>query len=413
MITKNRPRKERGQALVIIALALIGLAGVAGLVVDGGKLFLDRRNAQNAADSAALAAALSRVRGGQNMVTTAFTSAAENGYDNNGTTNTVEVYSPPISGTNAGNIEYIQIIITSHVKTTFARIVGWTELTNRVEAVSRTKIPEVRQILNGYALVSLAPESDCNNEKAFWIHGKASLDITGGGVFVNSGNQQCAFIQQGNGSIRINDNNRITVMGAASIQKAQLLTPGVSVGGIPISYPPPFFMPKISCEDQEAQISEDGTTMSPGSWEKDFPPEGVTFLKPGVYCLNKGMTINSSLEGHDVVFRVESGDVHFDGNAKIDLDAPDEGETAGLLIYLPLDNNSNVVLNGGADSQITGTILAPASTIAIKGNSSPSGFHSQIIGYRIDVDGSSNVVIVYNDEQNFNAVTMPEIQLTE
>ena len=202
-------------------------------------------------------------------------------------------------------------------------------------------------------------------------------------------------------------------MGAASIQKAQLLNPGVSVGGIPISYPPPFFMPKIGCDDQMAEVSEDGTTMSPGSWDEDFPPEGVTFLKPGVYCLNKGMSINSSLEGHDVVFRVESGDVHFDGNAKIDLDAPDEGETSGLLIYLPLDNNSKVTLNGGADSQITGTILAPASTIVIKGNSSPAGFHSQIIGYRIDVDGSSKVVIVYDDAQNFNAVTMPEIQLTE
>src|SRR5512141_3224323 len=51
---------ERGQALVLIALAAIGLFGVTGLVIDGGAKFSDRRHAQNAADTAALAAALAK-----------------------------------------------------------------------------------------------------------------------------------------------------------------------------------------------------------------------------------------------------------------------------------------------------------------------------------------------------------------
>ena len=41
------------------------------------------------------------------------------------------------------------------------------------------------------------------------------------------------------------------------------------------------------------------------------------------------------------------------------------------------------------------------------------GFHSQIIGYTVEADGNSNVVIVYNDEQNYDAMTMPELQLSE
>ncbi len=61
MSLRYRGKKtERGQALIMIALAMVGLAGMVGLVVDGGNAFLDRRNAQNAADSAALAAALTR-----------------------------------------------------------------------------------------------------------------------------------------------------------------------------------------------------------------------------------------------------------------------------------------------------------------------------------------------------------------
>jgi hypothetical protein len=404
--------KERGQALIVVVLAIVGLAGMVGLVVDGGNAFLDRRNAQNAADSAALAAALVRIRGGNSLAGAAFDAAKQNGYDNNGTTNIVEVHHPPADGPNEGDVEYIQVIIVSHVKTYIAGVVGFDQLTNRVEAVARTKTPEVRQILDGQAIISLAPKSDCNNFKSFWVHGEATLDITGGGVFVNSNSDQCAFIQQGSGSIRIRDNHMINIVGAAMIQKPQLLTPGVSVGAIPISYPPPFFMPKVGCPD-EAVVSEDGTSMSAGSWSDIFPPPGVTHLEGGAYCLDDGIDITSDIEGHNVVLRVNDGDVHFSGSANIILDAPNSGDHAGLLLYLPMDNNAKVVLNGGANSDISGTILAPSSEIHINGNDSASGFRSQIIGYRIDVNGNANIVIKYNDEQNYNTLTMPEVQLSE
>ena len=56
----SKPSKERGQALILIALAAIGLVGIAGLAIDGSAKFSDRRHAQNAADSAALAGALAK-----------------------------------------------------------------------------------------------------------------------------------------------------------------------------------------------------------------------------------------------------------------------------------------------------------------------------------------------------------------
>jgi hypothetical protein len=31
----------------------------------------------------------------------------------------------------------------------------------------------------------------------------------------------------------------------------------------------------------------------------------------------------------------------------------------------------------------------------------------------VEADGNSNVVIVYNDEQNYDSMTMPELQLSE
>ena len=61
---KQPHRHERGQVLVIAVLALVGLIGITGLAIDGSAAYTDRRRAQNAADSAALAAALAHVRGG-------------------------------------------------------------------------------------------------------------------------------------------------------------------------------------------------------------------------------------------------------------------------------------------------------------------------------------------------------------
>lgn len=412
----HKPTRERGQALIVIAIALVLLVAILGLVIDGGNAFLDRRSAQNAADSAALAAALTRIRGQSDWVAAALTSAKDNGYSNDGQRSVVEVYSPPSSGPFVGNVEYIQVVITSHVNTYFAKVIGQSQITNMVQATARSKPSEVREMLHGMALVSLTPTSNCGNTKAFWIHGNGMLDISGGGVFVNSNNQNCALIQQGNGSVHLQDANQIvTVVGGASILKPQLMIPGVTVGGSPYNYPPPFFMPTVDCGDQKAEINPDGTSMTPGTWKDKFPPDGVTTLESGTYCLNAGFEVNGNqtLEGHGVTFLVADGKVQFGGGANLILDAPTTGDNKGLLIYVPMASGAKVVLNGGPESAMVGTILAPASDIVINGNSSSSGFHSQIVGYRIEVDSSGTIVIIYDSSQNYSATTMPEVQLSQ
>ena len=405
----KKNKQETGQALIIVALALVGIIAITGLVVDGGNVFLDRRNAQNAADSAALASALERIRGGSDWVVAALESAAENGYNNDGETNSVQVYSPPIDGPLAGNTEYIQIVISSNVNTYFLRILGTSQINNTVEATSRTKSAEEKELVSGTALVSLAPDSNCSNRRAFWLHGNAMLDVTGGGVFINSNNQSCAFTQNGNSSMQVKGGHSIRIVGGATIEKPQLLNPSVTIGVGAVAYPP-FFMPTVAC-DEEAVINEDGISMSPGEWEGEFPPQGVTTLDPGAYCLNDGLNITGALSGSEVTLYIQNGDVQINPAASVQLSAPTSDENAGLLLFLPLENDNDVSLNIGQQSQFTGTILAPSSNISIKGTSSSYGFHSQIIGYTLEING--NIVIVYNIEENLKSLTMPEVQLTE
>jgi hypothetical protein len=220
------------------------------------------------------------------------------------------------------------------------------------------------------------------------------------------------LIQEANGSIRIRDGHPISIVGGARIQKPQLLTPyPPSTGRTALPYPPPFMQPKIGCS-KEAEISETGYSMSAGSWDGDFPPPDVHELGKGTYCVDNFIVDGRQLSGSNVTF-VVSGELYWGGTSTLQLSAPKNGEFAGLLVYLPIDNHSKVVLNASEGSSIKGTILAPGATININGNDSKSGFHSQIIGYRIEAKGNSNVVIKYTDEQNYDAITMPEVELTE
>jgi Flp pilus assembly protein TadG len=89
---------ERGQLLVIFALALVALIGVVGLIIDGGDTALQRRDQQNVADAAAMAAGYAHVNG-QDEAVAARTVASANGYtdDVGGTVITVTVGSAAIT----------------------------------------------------------------------------------------------------------------------------------------------------------------------------------------------------------------------------------------------------------------------------------------------------------------------------
>lgn len=408
---------ERGQAIIIIVLSIVGIIGVSSLAIDGGNALVDRRKTETAASAAALAGAVSRIKGG-NWRAAALAAARMNGYDNNGTSNTVELNTPPLSGPNAGNSEYIEVIVTSHLATFFGTVIGVPEVTSVANVVSRTKPASYGEMFDGYALVSLAPHSACDKPRSFWIHTEATISLTGGGIFVNSDNTKCAFIQMGSGSIRVQDNSPVTVVGGADIQKPKLISPGeVQTGAVPISYPPAFQMPKVGCGSKLAEVDLINGSMTAGNWEGpgDFPPEGVFDLHGGIYCITGNVVLSggSRLVGNGVMLLIEDGEVRISGDAEVQLTAPTNGNAAGLLIYMPLDNHSRLAINGNGNSSYRGTILAPSADIRLNGPESKYGLHSQIIGYYIEVDGQNNIVIKYKDEDNYDAFNMPEVILSQ
>ncbi len=409
---------EKGQAIIIVVFSIIGLIGMSALAIDGGNAYVDSRRAETAASAAALSAATARIEG-RNWREAALLTAADNGYNNDGVSNTVELNTPPITGDYSGNAEYIEVIITSHLKTYFGPVIGIPEITSVSRVISQSKPAEIGELFGGYALVSLAPRSRCDYQIAFWIHSEATLNLEGGGLFVNSNNPTCAFISFGSGSIRVRDTSPISVVGGAQVQKTKLITPFPMQTGVPpIPYPPSIKLPKVGCGDKEATIDETGSIMTSGNWDEDvFPPDGVTSLESGTYCINGDFIVNPGqhLTGNNVLFMIDSGRVGISGNATVDLGAANTGNFKGLLFYVPIENHSIIALNGDSDSSYKGTILAPGADVRINGLDSTRGaaYHSQIIGYYVEVDGSDDIYIKYKDEQNYDGIKMPEVLLIQ
>ncbi|HKY56327.1 MAG TPA: Tad domain-containing protein [Anaerolineales bacterium] len=406
---------DRGQTLVIIAFAAIGLFAFAALAIDGSMVFSDRRHAQNAADTAALDSALSKTRGGD-WEQEGLDRATSNGYNDNGTSNEVEVYSPPLDGNYAGNSQYIQVKITSHVKTFFARILGFQQITNRVDAVARAVPGTISPMFAGNAVVSLAP-ADC---KSMMYQGNASTTVQGGGIFVNSECPSAAFFNSSSAAQLTAP--CLQAVGGIQAQPGVLNIPSNCIqSGSPnvtaYSYPPDnIVFPNIVCPSSGSQS---GNTLNPGTYSGNFPPNGVTHLNAGTYCVNGDFRVNGgeTLTGHNVIIIMVSGDVVFNGGAEIELSGPpgpqsEENPYGGLFLYMPMTNSGTITINGNSESGFTGTILAPAAEITIDGTGS-AGLHGQVIGYTVDLSGTSSTSIVYNDEENWDAPVPPQIELAQ
>ncbi len=447
---KSMPSSQRGQALVMIALAAIGLFAFAALAIDGSAIFSDRRHAQNAADTSALAAALAKTRddpANPQWETVGLTRADSNGYDNNHVSNDVLVYNPPISGPYLGNNEYIQVKIRSDVKLFFARIVGWQKYTNHVEAVARASIPKVTTWYGGKALVSVMEgcRSPSDNYDPFTVGGNGTTIINNSGIFVNSSCEP-AFEDNGNSHI-VTTSQGVCVVGGVPGQDGL----SGSVNGV---NPPPdnhcgsqidpamYQLLNPIC-DQEGSIDGSGGNYEawPGYFNRtgnntfpDKSPSGNLKLHPGIYCLENGLSLNGNWNittdldtppnGHDpasegVLFFIPDGDVTFNGGSTLTLHALSSLASGvperflNYLFYIPPTNEANVTITGNSGSTFTGTILAPASHITLDGSGNTISLDTQIIGYNTTITGSGYIDITFNQANNGMTLTQPGVELSQ
>lgn len=168
-MASSQRRDERGQIIVIFALALVALVAMVGLVLDSGSAFAQRRSEQNAVDLAALAAANDLIanQGSANWVATARTVAKLNGYEHGVDGVTVDVTCKNCPGQavdeTASGVQ-VTVGITAKHHNAFAGVVGMPTWDVSATATSKTGWPDT----------ATAPGPFVVSKKAFDDSGKAT-----------------------------------------------------------------------------------------------------------------------------------------------------------------------------------------------------------------------------------------------
>lgn len=404
----ERNQQEKGQALILIALAAVGLFAFGALAIDGSRLYSDKRHAQNAADTSAMAAALAHGRG-SDANTAAIARALSNGYDDNGTTNNVTVTindSPTgVCPLNVAGKDFT-VDIVSTIDTTFARVLGRQTVTTAVTATSRTCGSYEGPPFDGNAIIALAPSGI-----GFDAHGNTSVTVTGGGILSNS-----------------NTNPSVWCGGSASVVAPSITTAGTpNVSGCYSGGSAPAPMPQIPPSTYSAlfprQPACDGVATSSGG---QFQPEpgkdgsqvtlgsGDADFAPGLYCIMNSTIgpYHGQLTGTEVTFYVPSPsfELKFNGAGNsFTASAPTSGEYAGVLFYMRpvFDASGNLVnsqaldIRGNGNTDIVGSIIAPSADVTMYANSNNRAINSQIIAYQVDNQGGATVSIAYNPTDNY------------
>lgn len=406
---------ERGQALIIITLAAIGLFAFAALAIDGSMAFSEKRHAQNAADASALAGALAYARG-NDIEAAALARAQSNGYENDAsdpsTSVTVTVADVPDEEECPGDAtgKDITVTIETYMDTTFSKIIGRDQIASGATATARACGFKYVPLFYGNAIVGLNPNTatcafDSGNS------GAARWEVEGGGIFSNG----CAW-SKNHSSVNLNG-GCVTSVGNAtgftcqnSFQTSQAIPYPAGVDAI---------MPPNPCDGTDGDIG------------KPPPASGSTFSN-GVYCISdmdkydkKDIVLdNATLYVTDMDFQLKfAGGGGFYGYPTRRGTYPGSDDFDNYYMVIArnptpcprfTDKNTQVIeWRGNGGGTFYGTVLAPSACLDIRGNGDPAGMHTQIIGYNVGSNGTADVYIKYNEEENHRIPVSPSISLLE
>jgi len=162
----------RGQILVLFVLLLMVLVAGAGLLVDGSMAWVNRRLAQSAADTAAIAAAKSYTKSSDPVQASAAAAAvaAANGFPGDLVAcdgrplsgQGVTVTHPPLRGRHLGDIDFVEVKVTRRMRTGFAALLGQSCWLVSASAVAQTRPARS----SGPAILSL--DTNCANVGIKW-----------------------------------------------------------------------------------------------------------------------------------------------------------------------------------------------------------------------------------------------------
>ena len=441
--------EERGQTLMMAALMLPLLLGMVGLVIDIGFANAAKRQAQNAVDSAAIAAAYALQDGYTPAQAGALAQeyTAGNGYDNAAADITVTVNVPPLSGSHAGDSNYAEIIVDYDAPELFIIALG-----QDTGIINARAVAGITQVPGDYALITLN-STEC---RSLNVTGSGNLIVDGSGIMVNSSCSSNALRKTGSSSIIA---DVIDVAGGYSGPASSCPPPNPSnppnntVCSNPSTGKPAILDPLdgltepnlatlgisldsggTAANPSTQQISNGDFTFRPGVYYggiKLTTTGTITFEPGGIYVMaGGGLEISSSgtVNGSEVMFfntfdpeapndpDGRCGEIRMSGSTSTGsaLTGPANGPYQDIVFWQDddcVDNQGDGLRfhhSGSGALETTGIIYMPTGRMDVSGGGNIGTV--QIIVDTFDKSGGSNVTIDYGD---FVEVLVPTIKLVE
>ena len=412
----NTATREEGQILVMGVLLLTSLMGMLGLIIDGGSFFQQRRHAQSAADSAALAAAgaLKDGASASTAMAAAREYAASNGFNNDGSSNTVTVNIPPTSGDHVGSSSYAEVFISEKPRTHFIQVVLQAgTVGGRGVAGFAAGAPCAMCVLSPHA------------HQALSLSNNGNLTVVNGGVVVNSDQSDAAMLTN-NASITATS---IGIVGGTQGSNNYHLTPAPALGISPVPDPlaaipvPSVAGPNKGSITVTNANSSAGSPMiiNPGVYTSlTVNNDGYLTLTSGIYVVTG--TINANNNGHItgngvmVYFACSSyptpcnsgqagGRLSLSNNATYALVAPASGPYQGLAIFYDRNNTAPVTLENNAGDNLTGTLYAKSARLDLSNNAGVGQLNSLVVVGTATLSNNGNITLNLNLSQNVPLTT--------
>jgi len=333
-------RNEEGSIIVIVTVSLVALMSLSALVIDLGRVYVEKSKLQNALDAAVLAAAQTLPDVGA-AIDEANLYFEKNGYDPADLE--LDFYNTRVDARYTKEIEY-----------TFAKIIG--RDTASITANAAGMKDSVGEAFN-YALFSGSNDLDLNLNGSFFV--------IGGGLHSNR---------------RINIYcSSINVDGAC--EAASLITIQGSSVNVPLRLPnsPPIGMPDFSDVVQDLAIGQ-GTI-----YYGDRSFSGPEFSFDKAVFVDGDITFNTGkLTGTGTI--CATGDINFNGSSLNMI-------TDGSVCFYSIGGDINI---NGANIDIGGILYAQTGSVRI--NCSSINVNGRIIGNALSVNTSSLTINASDDD---------------
>lgn len=372
------------------------MAGVLRLALDGGRVFLEKRRAQAAADAGAAGAVQEMRRGLRDYVTDIRPAALNDAglMDYSDANATITVNNPPLAGPSAGNSDFVEVIVAKEVPTTFMRIFGPSFSTVRARAVAGL------QRGGDACIIALDPTAG----SAIWAKGNPMLTAACG-IVANSTASNALRTNDGGASITG------TYIGAPGNYSGSGFSPTPQTGVLPAIDPflnvPAPAMPSNGYATGGSDGGAGVTHYWPGYYAGEIKIQnGAVVFEPGLYVLNAGMEITGgAVSGEDVTFyNINSGGddyVDIGGNAVVNFSAPDDDpdyDYHGILFMGPRNGNAgnpgNKIARGNSGSSFTGALYFPSEHLDWAGNPSSSISWGMVVAATIDIASTADMQVI-------------------